>query len=50
MNPFMIIITVIQLAATAHEFYYGNKYMGSLYLCYSISNVLMIIISGKLDK
>lgn len=48
MNPFMIALAVVQCAATIYEAFRGNKYVAALYLCYTIANILLIIIGSKL--
>ncbi len=48
MNPFMVLNTVITFGASVYEFYKGDKYFGMLYMCYGLSNILLMIISSKL--
>lgn len=50
MNPFMVLLSIVQLAAMWYEFVKGNKYVALLYLCYSIANILLIIIAMKVKE
>lgn len=47
MNPFMVLLSIVQFAAMIHEAIYGSKYVAGLYLCYSVANVILMIIAMK---
>lgn len=49
-NPFMVLLALVQLAAMGHEFMYGSKYVGALYFCYSVANILLLIIASKINN
>lgn len=49
-NPFMIVLAIVQVLACIYEFWKGNKYVALLYLCYAIANVLLILISKKISE
>lgn len=50
MNPFMVILAIVQALACVYEFWKGNKYVALLYLCYAFANVLLILISRKISE
>ena len=48
MNPFMGALAILQFAAAVYEFIKADKYVALLYLCYTIANILLIIIAQKI--
>lgn len=50
MNPFIGLLTIVQFIAAIYELIKGNRYMAMLYLCYSVANVLLMIIGSKVKQ
>lgn len=49
-NPFMVTLAVLQGIAAIYEFYKGDKYMAMLYVCYTLANLLLTIISLRIQN
>lgn len=41
MNPFMVVLAVIQFLACIYESYYGEFPKAALYFCYTVANVIL---------
>lgn len=50
MNPFMGLLTAVQLCAAAYELIKGNRYLAALYVCYGVANILLMIIGARVNK
>ena len=50
MNPFMGLLTEVQLCAAVYELIKGNRYLATLYVCYGAANILLMIIGSKVKQ